>query len=102
MGIGKKRHYPMTYNAELVMASWHEPRRPEGPAPVTFGLCTLYPLAEDICKINDLISNKDTGATFPVSVPVKSITLAEDATAGFCNPFQITIPLLLEFIDLFV
>ena len=92
----------MGYNAELVMSSWHEPRGPEGPTPVTFRLCTLYPLAEDIHKIDNLTPYQYTGAAFPISVPVKAIPLAENATAGFFNPFQIKIPLLLEFIDLFM
>ena len=102
MGIGKKLYNPVGYNAELVMPSRHEPSRSQGPAPAAFGLCTLYPLAQDIRKIDDRTSNKNTGAAFPVSVPVKMIPMAEDTTIGFFNPFQITPPLLLELIDLFL
>jgi hypothetical protein len=102
MGIGKKLARPMSYNTELVMSPWHKPGWPESPTPFTFGLCTLYPLAQDIGKIDHSISNQCTGATLPLSIPVKSIPFAEDATGGFFNRFKITIPSLLEFLNLFV
>ena len=102
--VGFKQQLPHCtgYDAELVVASRHESGRSEGPALFTFRLCTLYPLAQDIRKIDNLISHKEAGAAFPMSVPVKSIPIAENAIAGFFNPFQIKIPLLLEFVDLFV
>jgi hypothetical protein len=90
------------YNAELVVSSRHEPGRPQGPASAALEIGTLYPLAKNIGKMDDLISNHHTGASFPISVPVKTIPITEDTTVGFFNPFQITIPLHLELIELFM
>ena len=90
------------HNAELVMASGHEPERSQGPALSALRVRTFDSPAEDIGDVDYTIALQHTGASFPVPVPVDPETLAERATTRLFHRFKKMVPLFLEFLPPFM
>ena len=86
------------YDAELVMASGHEPGRSEGPALPAWRVCALYPLAEDTGQVHHFIVGHHAGSAFPVPVPVDPQPLAERAMTRLFHRLKKVIPQFLEFL----
>jgi hypothetical protein len=101
MGVKQKVPCSTGDNAELVMASGHEPRGSQSPTLLALPVGALHSPAQNIAEVNDPIPLYHAAAAFSIAVPVDPPALAEGTTTGFLYRLEKLVPRLLVFLASF-